>query len=79
MLVLTRKKEEVIRVGNQGIVKITIVEIRGDKVRVGIDAPKNVPIHREEVFKAILSGTLSQLEEKLDYLENVTCKAEEAE
>jgi carbon storage regulator len=51
MLVLSRKKNESIVI-NSDIV-ITVVEIRGDKVRLGIDAPKDVPVHREEVYEAI--------------------------
>ena len=51
MLVLSRKNNESIVIGD-GIV-VTIVEIRGDKVRLGIEAPKEVPVHRREVFDAI--------------------------
>lgn len=51
MLVLSRKKNEAIII-NQDI-KIVIVEIRGDKCRVGIEAPKSVPVHREEVWMQI--------------------------
>jgi carbon storage regulator len=51
MLVLSRKKNERIII-DQNIV-ITIVEIRGDKVRLGIEAPKEIPIHRSEVHDAI--------------------------
>lgn len=51
MLVLSRKKNESIVVNND--VVITVVEIRGDKVRLGIVAPKDVPVHREEVYEAI--------------------------
>lgn len=51
MLVLSRKKNESIVV-NDAIV-ITVVEIRGDKVRLGIEAPRDVPIHRSEVYAAI--------------------------
>lgn len=51
MLVLSRKKDESIVVNND--IVITIVEIRGDKVRLGIVAPKEVPVHREEVYEAI--------------------------
>lgn len=51
MLVLSRKRDESIVI-NDNIV-ITIVEIRGDKVRLGIKAPKEVPVHRREVFDAI--------------------------
>jgi carbon storage regulator len=53
MLVLSRKKNESIVV-DEAIV-ITVLEIRGDKVRLGIEAPKSVPIHRSEVYAAILS------------------------
>jgi carbon storage regulator len=51
MLVLTRKVDERIRIGND--IVITIVEIHGDKVRLGIEAPSNVSVHRQEVFDLI--------------------------
>ena len=51
MLVLSRQRDECIIIGDD--ITITIVDIRGDKVRIGIDAPKSVPVHREEVYKAI--------------------------
>lgn len=51
MLVLTRKKNERIVIGNN--IVLTIVDIRGDKVRLGIEAPESVPVHRKEVFEAI--------------------------
>lgn len=51
MLVLSRKKSETIVINDT--IRITIVEIRGDKVRVGIDAPKDVQVHREEIYEAI--------------------------
>src|SRR5437588_10943959 len=51
MLVLSRKKNESIVINNDVIV--TVVEIRGDKVRLGIVAPKEVPVHRQEVYDAI--------------------------
>lgn len=50
MLVLSRRSEERILAGS---VQITVVEVRGDKVRLGIDAPQSVPIHRHEVLLAI--------------------------
>lgn len=51
MLVLSRKKNEAIVINND--ITIVVVEIRGDKVRLGIVAPKEVPVHRQEVFDAI--------------------------
>ena len=54
MLVLSRKINETIII-NDNIV-ITVVDIRGDKVRLGIEAPKDVPVHRREVYDAIKRG-----------------------
>lgn len=51
MLVLSRKKNESIVINND--ITIVVVEIRGDKVRLGVEAPKEVPVHRREVFDAI--------------------------
>ena len=51
MLVLSRQRDESIIIGDN--ITITIVDIRGDKVRLGIDAPKEVPVHRQEVYDAI--------------------------
>lgn len=51
MLVLSRKKNESIVIGTD--IEIVVVEVRGDKVRLGVQAPKDVPIHRREVFEAI--------------------------
>tara|TARA_B100000809_G_C14881364_1_gene439301 strand:+ start:363 stop:590 length:228 start_codon:yes stop_codon:yes gene_type:complete len=51
MLVLSRQRDESIIIADN--IKITIVDIRGDKVRLGIDAPKEIPVHRQEVFDAI--------------------------
>ena len=53
MLVLSRKKNESIII--DGNITITVVEVRGDKVRLGIEAPREVPIHRSEVYAAIQS------------------------
>ena len=51
MLVLSRHRDESIMIGDN--IVITIVDIRGDKVRLGIQAPTNVPVHREEIYEAI--------------------------
>lgn len=51
MLVLSRCRDEQIMIGDN--IVITLVDIRGDKVRLGIDAPRDVTIHRKEVYEAI--------------------------
>lgn len=54
MLILSRFKDESIRIGD--LVRITVVEIVGGKVKLGFEAPTEVPIHREEVWLAIKAG-----------------------
>jgi carbon storage regulator len=51
MLVLSRQRDESIMIGDS--VVVTIVDIRGDKVRLGIQAPEEIPVHRQEVYDAI--------------------------
>jgi carbon storage regulator len=51
MLVLSRQRDESIMIGDD--IVITIVDIRGDKVRLGIQAPTQIPVHRQEVYEAI--------------------------
>ncbi|MCA8993492.1 MAG: carbon storage regulator CsrA [Planctomycetaceae bacterium] len=51
MLVLSRKKNESIVIDDR--IRITVVEVRGDKVRLGVEAPRDVAIHREEVYQAL--------------------------
>lgn len=51
MLVLSRKRDEKIVIADN--IVITVVEIRGDKVRLGIQAPVEIPVHRQEVYEAI--------------------------
>lgn len=51
MLVLSRQRDETIMIGDN--IKITVVDIRGDKVRLGIVAPIEIPVHRKEVYDAI--------------------------
>ncbi len=53
MLVLTRKINQSIIIGNQ--IEVSILEIRGEQVRIGITAPQTVPIHRKEIFEQIQS------------------------
>ncbi len=51
MLVLSRQRDETIMIGDD--IEITIVDVRGDKVRLGINAPRTVQVHRKEVYEAI--------------------------
>jgi len=51
MLVLSRHRDERIMIGDE--VTVTVVDIRGDKVRLGIEAPPEIPVHRREVYEAI--------------------------
>lgn len=64
MLVLSRQRDESIIIGDN--IVITIVDIRGDKVRLGIDAPTEIPVHRREVYEAIQRENLraSRIEPK---------------
>ena len=51
MLVLSRQRDESIMIGDE--VEITVVDVRGEKVRLGITAPAHVPVHRKEVYEAM--------------------------
>lgn len=64
MLVLSRQRDESIMIGDN--IVITIVDIRGDKVRLGINAPTEIPVHRQEVYEAIQRENLrsAQLDPK---------------
>jgi len=58
MLVLSRKRDERIVIGDN--IVITVVEVRGDKVRLGIEAPTEVPVHRQEVLEAMRRNAEAQ-------------------
>jgi carbon storage regulator len=60
MLVLSRHRDESIMVGDD--IVITVVDIRGDKVRLGIQAPSNIAVHRREVYEAIQQEKQEQSE-----------------
>ncbi|GHT58657.1 carbon storage regulator [Spirochaetia bacterium] len=62
MLILSRKVDEKIMIGDD--VSITIIEVRGDQVRIGVDAPKNVKVFRKEVFDAIRAENKAAAESK---------------
>ncbi len=68
MLVLSRKKNESIVINNE--ITIVVVEIRGDKVRLGVEAPREVPVHRREVFDAIQRNLESQASEQIEHTEH---------
>ncbi|MBU1202681.1 carbon storage regulator CsrA [Patescibacteria group bacterium] len=56
MLIISRKRSERIMIGDD--IAIIIVDIRGDQVQVGIDAPRSIPVHRHEIYEAIKAGNL---------------------
>jgi len=64
MLVLSRKKNESIVINDD--ITIVVVEIRGDKVRLGVEAPKEVPVHRREVFDAIHRNEVAAADKTAD-------------
>ena len=65
MLVLSRKKNESIVINDD--ITIVVVEIRGDKVRLGVEAPKEVPVHRNEVYEAIRRNQQNGGEREADH------------
>ncbi len=64
MLVLSRGKDQSVMVGDE--VKVTVVDIKGDKVRLGFEAPRGVAIHREEIYLRIKEGVPRHELEKPD-------------
>ena len=60
MLILSRKTDEKIKIGED--ITLTIIEIRGDQVKIGVEAPKNVKVFRQEVFDAIKTENKSAAE-----------------
>lgn len=61
MLVLSRKPGEALRIGDD--VEVTVVEVKGDMVRIGIDAPRNVQVWRKELWEAIVAENIKAAEE----------------
>ena len=64
MLVLSRQKDESIVIGDDVIV--TIVDVRGDKVRLGINAPRSISVHRQEIYDAIQREKQAKANDKTD-------------
>lgn len=69
MLVLSRQRDETIMIGDE--VEITIVDIRGDKVRLGITAPREIQVHRKEVYEAIRSENADAARVRVEDLHDV--------
>lgn len=69
MLVLSRQRDETIMIGDD--VEITIVDIRGDKVRLGINAPRTIQVHRKEVYEAIRRENAEAAHVQLDDLKGL--------
>jgi carbon storage regulator len=69
MLVLSRQRDETIMIGDD--IEITIVDIRGDKVRLGITAPATIPVHRKEVYEAIQRENREAAKVKMEDLPNL--------
>ncbi len=67
MLVLSRRKDETIVIGDD--VRVTIVDIRGDTVRLGITAPKAIPVYRQEIYEAIQRENVEAAQAKPDGLD----------
>lgn len=57
MLVLSRQRDQSIMIGDD--IEITVVDVRGDKVRLGINAPGEIPVHRKEIYEAIKKENLT--------------------
>jgi len=66
MLVLSRQRDETIMIGDD--IEITVVDIRGDKIRLGINAPRAVQVHRKEVYEAIKKENADASRVQLDDL-----------
>ena len=67
MLVLSRRKDESIVIGDN--IHVTVVDIRGDAVRLGITAPKDIPVYRKEIYEAIQRENLEAAQSKADGLD----------
>ncbi len=79
MLILTRKLNESIIIGDQ--IEVSIVDIRGDQVKLGIKAPRNIKVYRQEVYRAIQKENIEAVKSKpeLISLENLLDKGSDKE
>lgn len=80
MLILTRKLNETIMIGDS--IEISVVDIKGDQVKIGIKAPRNVKVYRQEVYKAIQKENIEAAQSKPDLiprLDNLLKRKKETE
>lgn len=64
MLILTRRTGEAVNIGND--VKLTVLGVKGNQVRIGIDAPRSIPVHREEIYERIKRELQGDVNGKVD-------------
>jgi carbon storage regulator len=64
MLVLTRRERERLKIGDE--VTVTVVGIRGNEVRLGFEAPRSVPVHRDEIYERIREMSAEELRRRID-------------
>lgn len=81
MLILSRKSGQSIIIGEK--IKVTVLEVRGDQVRIGIEAPRELPVHRQEIYELIraenisAAGSDASALQDLQQLLNQECKQKE--